>query len=156
MSKKRKAKKSGILEKSLAQILKKIHINHEYDVPYIAGYSLKGTKIYIDRRLPKYMFLKSGRRVDISKYVALHEIVEKGLIKELGNIHYEYAHEVAKLAEENALIKARINPTTYNQFIAKYASKIENEDVTHPPPDLDLKPYRDEKDIKLLKALKKR
>lgn len=157
MSRKRKQRRSGILEKSIHAITKKIKINHLYDVPYIAGYSKNGKIVYIDRRLPLFMRLKNRKhkRINITKFLVLHEVVEKAIIQEVGHIHYEYAHEIASIAEKKAILLEKISLKHYDQFIQKYAKLIEKEKITKPPPDLDLKPYRDEKDFKQLKELLK-
>lgn len=155
MSRKRKRRKAGILEKSLHAIISKIKINHSYDVPYIAGYSKSGKTIYIDKRLPLYLPQKGKHRIRIDKFLALHEIVEKALIKELGHIHYEYAHEIARLAEQTAVRRSKISVKKYDRFIARYSERIEHEKVLNPPPDLDLKPYRDEKDYDLISHLQR-
>src|SRR3979490_2953315 len=57
-------------------------VNHNYDIPYIAGYSKDGHTVFIDRDLPKsFNFL--GRRYRVELFLLTHEIVEKALLDEL-------------------------------------------------------------------------
>lgn len=144
-----------MLNKSIHAIVRKVKINHQYDIPYIAGYSKSGKTIYVDRRLPLYLTTKKNQKIKIEQYLVLHEIIEKSLIKELGHIYYEYAHEIATIAELEAVKRNKINVKEYNEFMAKYAKKIEHEQVRKSPKDLDLKPYLDEKDYQHVSALKK-
>ena len=57
-------------------------VNRDYDVPYIAGYSVDGKTIFIDRHLPRTIrwLLKTVR---VEPFLLTHEIVEKALLDEL-------------------------------------------------------------------------
>ena len=44
---------SVMLDDAVDAILHRIKLDCGYDIPYLAGYSLDGKKIYIDRHLPK-------------------------------------------------------------------------------------------------------
>ena len=57
-------------------------VSHDYDVPYIAGYSIDGNTIFIDRHLPRtiHWLLKTVR---VEPFLLTHEIVEKALLDEL-------------------------------------------------------------------------
>ena len=57
-------------------------VNRQYDIPYIAGYSLDGHTVFIDRHLPRtFRFLMKTVRVE--PFILTHEIVEKALLDEL-------------------------------------------------------------------------
>ena len=57
-------------------------VSHDYDIPYIAGYSVDGKTIFIDRHLPRTIrwLLKTVR---VEPFLLTHEIVEKALLDEL-------------------------------------------------------------------------
>lgn len=133
-----------MLDRAVNGILRRVRIDHRYDVPYLAGYSKDGKTIYIDRRLPEH-FTYRGKQVSTSRYLVLHETVEKVLIDEL-NLHYQYAHQIATQAEEAAVRADKVSWKTYERFMQRHVEKTENERLTQIPKDLDLKPYRDEHD----------
>lgn len=133
-----------MLDRALDSVLRRVRIDRRHDVPYLAGYSKDGKTIYIDRRLPEH-FTYRGRQVSTSRYLVLHESVEKVLIDEL-NLHYQHAHQIATQAEEAAVRADKVSWKTYERFMQRYVEKAEQEPLTRVPPDLDLTPYRDEHD----------
>ena len=135
--------------KALRRRVKKV--DHSYDVPYIAGYSTDARTVYIDRHLPR-SFRSWTSRVYVTPFLLTHEIVEKALLDELG-LHYLHAHQIAIRSERAAVEAAGVSWTTYESFMKKHEKNIEEEALERVPPDLDLTPYRDEKDFKLLRRL---
>jgi hypothetical protein len=131
---------------ALCQRVKKLDRKH--DIPYLAGYSLDGKTIYIDRHMPPSLKYR-GRTIDTDRFLILHEEVEKALIDQLG-LHYLHAHQIATRAEEAAVRAAGITWRDYDRFMQKYVKQIGDERLTKVPKDLDLKPYRDEQDDDLL------
>jgi hypothetical protein len=74
-------------------------VSHDYDIPYIAGYSADGKTIFIDRHLPRTIrwLVKTVR---VEPFLLTHEIVEKALLDDgfpLGGIatYSEGDHTVA-------------------------------------------------------------
>jgi hypothetical protein len=129
-------------------------VNRDYDVPYIAGYSVDGKIIFIDRHLPKtFRWLLKSVRVD--PFLLTHEIVEKALLDEL-RLHYLHAHQIALRAERDAVKAAGVSWWAYQRFMKSYEKTIEEEKLLRVPPMLDLTPYRDERDIALLRRLVRR
>jgi hypothetical protein len=126
-------------------------VDRKHDIPYLAGYSLDGKTIYIDRHMPKSMSY-GARDVDTDRYLILHEEVEKTLIDQLG-LHYLHAHQIASRAEQAAVRAAGIRWRDYDRFMQKYVKRIGDERLTRVPANLDLKPYRDEHDFDLLKRM---
>ncbi len=126
-------------------------IDRDHDIPYIAGYSVDGKTIYIDRHLPR-SFLYWTRRVYVDPFVLTHEIVEKALIDEL-RLHYLHAHQIALRTEQAAVESAGISWRAYNRFTKKHEKHIERERLQRVPRNLDLTPYRDDEDFSLLKRL---
>jgi hypothetical protein len=145
---------SLMLDRAMDAILRRVkRLDRDHDIPYLAGYSVDGQTIYIDRHLPRVMTYK-GRKIDVARYLIMHEEVEKTLIDQLG-LHYLHAHQIATRAEE-ALIRADgILWRDYDRFMQKYVKTVGDERLKKVPKDLDLKPYRDEHDFDLIKRMRK-
>src|SRR4030088_2575466 len=151
-----KHKSEDIEDNVLLDVVKAIHrrvrvVNHNYDIPYIAGYSVDGHTVFIDRHLPR-SFRWLLKTVRVEPFLLTHEIVEKSLLDEL-RLHYLHAHQIAVRAERDAVKAAGISWGAYQSFMKKHEKPIEEERLTRVPRDLDLTPYRDEKDFSLLQRL---
>jgi hypothetical protein len=126
-------------------------VNREYDIPYIAGYSVDGHTVFIDRHLPR-SFRWLLKTVRVEPFLLIHEIVEKALLDEL-RLHYLHAHQFAVRAERDAVKAAGVSWWAYQRFMKQHERQIEEETIVRVPGTLDLTPYRDEKDFKLLERL---
>jgi hypothetical protein len=126
-------------------------VNRDYDIPYIAGYSVDGHTVFIDRHLPR-SFRWLMKPVRVEPFILTHEIVEKALLDEL-RLHYMHAHQIAVRAEHDAVRAAGVSWWAYQRFIHKHEKAIEEEQLKRVPRSLDLTPYRDEKDFALLQRL---
>src|SRR5580704_5694769 len=127
---------SLMLDRALDAIARRVGaIDRGHDIPYLAGYSLDGKRIYIDR------------------YLLLHEEVEKTLIDQLA-LHYQHAHQIATRAEEAAVRADGVSWRAYDRFMQQYVKQMGDERLTKLPADLDLKPYRDEHDYELMRRMK--
>ena len=145
---------SLMMDRALDAVCRRVKkFDRKHDVPYLAGYSLDGRTIYIDRHMPK-SFNFRGRTVETDRFLILHEEVEKTLIDQLG-LHYLHAHQIATRAEEAAVRAHGINWRDYDRFMQKYVKEIGDERLTKVPKDLDLRPYRDEQDDDLLRRMLK-
>lgn len=143
-----------MLERTLDAIAKRLVINRDYHVPYLAGYSTDGTRIYIDRDLPRFLVTKSRRRIEVDRYLLMHEAVEKALI-DAYDLKYQHAHQIA-LRTEEALIRADgFTWREYDKLMQQYIKDVEAAKPLHLPPDLDLKPYIDEHDTELLAEMRR-
>jgi hypothetical protein len=143
---------SLMLDRALDAIVRRVRkLDRAHDIPYLAGYSRDGKIIYIDRHMPRSMKYR-GREIDTDRFLILHEEVEKTLIDQL-DLHYLHAHQIATRAEEAAVRAAGILWRDYDRFMQKHVKTIGDERLTKVPPDLDLKPYRDEHDFELLKRM---
>jgi len=143
---------SLMMDRALDAILRRAKtIDRTHDVPYLAGYSLDGKTIYIDRHMPR-SFKSRGQEIETDRFLILHEEVEKTLIDRLG-LHYLHAHQIALRAEEAAVRAARIAWRDYDRFMQKYVKRFGDERLTKVPADLDTKPYRDEHDTDLLRRM---
>src|SRR5262249_27813203 len=141
-----------MLDRALDAIVRRVKkFDRNHDIPYLAGYSIDGKTIYIDRHMPRTLKVE-GRDVDTDRFLILHEEVEKTLINQLG-LHYLHAHQIAARAEEAAVRAAGLRWRDYDRFMQKYVKRIGDERLRKVPPDLDLKPYRDEHDFDLLKRM---
>src|ERR1044072_904277 len=126
-------------------------VNREYDIPYIAGYSVDGRTVFIDRHLPR-QFRWLMKTVRVEPFLLTHEIVEKALLDEL-RLHYLHAHQIAVRAERDAVKAAGVSWWAYQRFMKQHEKAIEEEKLVRVPASLDLTPYRDEKDFGLLQRL---
>jgi hypothetical protein len=126
-------------------------VSHGYDIPYIAGYSVDGKTIFIDRHLPRTIrwLMKTVR---VEPFLLTHEIVEKALLDEL-RLHYLHAHQIATRVERDAVKAAGVSWWAYQSFMKKHEKQIEEEKLVRIPGTLDLTPYRDKKDFGLLERL---
>jgi len=145
---------SLMMDRALDAVVRRIkRLDRQHDIPYLAGYSLDGKTIYIDRHMPR-SFKFRGRIIETDRFLILHEEVEKTLIDQLG-LHYLHAHQIATRAEEAAVRAAGVEWHVYDRFMQKYVKRIGDERLKKVPKDLDLKPYRDEHDDDLLKRMLK-
>ena len=145
---------SLMMDRALDAVVRRVKkLDRKHDIPYLAGYSLDGKTIYIDRHMPKSFKFRS-RVVETDRFLLLHEEVEKTLIDQLG-LHYLHAHQIATRAEEAAVRAAGVEWRDYDRFMQKYVKHIGDERLTKVPKDLDLKPYRDEHDDDLLMRMLK-
>ncbi len=143
---------SLMMDRALDAICRRVKkLDRSHDIPYLAGYSLNGKTIYIDRHMPQF-FKFRGRKIDTDRFLILHEEVEKTLIDQLG-LHYLHAHQIATRAEEAAVRAAGIGWRDYDRFMQKYVKRIGDERLTKVPDDLDTKPYCDEHDDDLLRRM---
>src|SRR5215469_16070408 len=143
---------SLMLDRALDAVVRRVKkLDRDHDIPYLAGYSKDGKIIYIDRHMPK-SFRYQGREINTDRYLILHEEVEKTLIDQL-NLHYLHAHQIASHAEQAAVRAAGINWRDYDRFMQENVKLIGDERLTKVPPDLDLKPYRDEHDYDLVQRM---
>jgi hypothetical protein len=141
-----------MLDRAINAIARRVGtIDRNHDIPYLAGYSLDGKRIYIDRHLPE-SFLYKGRKIAVDRYLLLHEEVEKTLIDQL-DLHYQHAHQIATRAEEAAVRAEGVSWRAYDRFMQTYVKRMGDERLTKLPPDLDLKPYRDEHDYDLMRRM---
>jgi hypothetical protein len=124
--------------------------NRTYDIPF-AGYSVDGKTVFIDRHLPR-TFSWKGRNVRVEPFLLTHEIIEKALLDEL-RLHYLHAHQIALRAERAAVEAAGVSWSVYDRFMKRFEKPIDAEKLVRVPADLDLTPYRDEKDFGLLHQL---
>ena len=142
-----------MLGNAVKNILRKTKLERGWDIPYLAGYSRNGKIIFIDRHLPQFLITPSGK-YDVFPFLILHEAVEKSLLDELSLV-YQHAHQIALRAEEAAVRAAGIKWKVYDAFMQRYIKSVGHEKLNKIPPDLDIKPYHDEKDTALLKKMQK-
>lgn len=150
-----RTKSEDISDEVLADVVRalnrRVKVDRSYDIPYIAGYSVDGETVYIDRHLPA-TFTHWLNRVRVVPFLVTHEVVEKSLLDEI-RLHYLHAHQIALRTERAAVEAAGVSWSAYEGFMKKHEKPIEEEKLRRVPKDLDLTPYSDEKDIKLLRAL---
>lgn len=142
-----------MMDHAMRAIRSRIHVERNYDIPYLAGYSLDGHMIFIDRHMPK-SFVYRGRRVMTDRFLVVHEAVEKSLIQLLG-MHYLHAHQIALHAEQAAVRAEGIEWEAYDNFMQEYVKVIGDERLSKVPDTLDLTPYKDFHDTAELRQMRK-
>lgn len=142
-----------MMDHAMRTIERRVYIVRDYDIPYLAGYSLDGHTIFIDRHMPK-SFMFRGRRVKTDRYLIVHEAVEKSLIQLLG-LHYLHAHQIALHAEQAAVRAENVDWEAYDDFMQDHIKTIEDERLSKVPETLDLTPYKDFHDTAELKKMRK-
>jgi hypothetical protein len=139
-----------MMNRALEAVVRQIKkVDRRHDIPYLAGYSKNGQTIY--RNMPK-VFTFRGRRIRIDRFLILHEAVEKTLMDHLG-LRYLHAHQIATRAEQAAVRATGVPWHAYDRFMRMHVKRIGDERVSKVPRDLDLKPYQDERDDKLLRRM---
>ncbi|GAA0721393.1 hypothetical protein [Dokdonella soli] len=142
-----------ILDQATTALYESKTIDRKHDVPYVAGYSKDGKTIYVDRELPKFLLYR-GRKLDIVRYIVLHEEVEKALLEYIKGLPYQLAHQLAYHAEEDAVKADRLPWEVYDGWCKRQVRKIGARDLySNCPKDLDLTPYTDERDVKTLRKM---
>jgi hypothetical protein len=143
-----------MLIKSVEEILKRVHLDRDHDIPYLAGYSVDRSKIYIDRHLKKVYEDKQGHHHEVDRFLILHEATEKAMI-DTWNLHYQHAHQIALRAEEAAVRAAGLEWREYDHFMQQWIKRADSEKITKVPAHLDLTPYLDENDHELIKTMQR-
>ena len=145
--------------------------SRNWDIPYLAGYSVDGDKIYIDRDLGLWMY--QGRQVSTNRFLILHERIESACIdaidysrgNDLAQILtmlkmtapddelYFHCHGVATALEEHAVKLAykEAGLSSYNAFMKTQVKRAEDERIRRVPANLDMTPYegKDAQDVRL-------
>lgn len=129
----------------------RFRVDRDYDIPYLAGYSKDGRVVYVDRHLPLTVRF-GGASVAVLPFLIVHERTEKGLEDCLG-LDYEEAHKVATWREHRELLKARRSVKLYEAALDPYIKASQLEQIVKVPRDLDMKPYRDSGDKKLIERM---
>jgi len=141
------------LNHAVREIMQHVRLDRSWDIPYLAGYSLDGKTVYIDRHLPR-TYRSHGRRVRVDPFLILHESVEKALVDHL-RLHYQHAHQIALRAERASVKAAGLSWRPYNEFMMKFVKTAGHEKLSRVPDELHLKPYWDERDIALVHRMQK-
>lgn len=139
-------------------------IDDTYDIATLAGYSMDGRTIYLDRDFCKW--LRSGKvkcagmsEEDIRQALATHEHTEKALLDADNNIDdYLEAHSIAQAAEDN-FVKSKIgNPALYEDALKEAIAFCWRKPLKQNPKELDCEPLVDDPDARsnaVLKELRK-
>lgn len=151
-----------ILNQAMETIDSRFEICRDFHVPYLAGYSEDGERIYIDSRCPDGYIAKVGKHkgkfFQTDRFLQLHEAIEKIILMffcldgELPNGAYQLAHQIAMQPERSAVEAEGGDWTEYQSFMSSWAKSCEREGYENLPDDLDMTPYTDEDDHRMVKA----
>jgi hypothetical protein len=123
-------------------------IDRDHDVPYLSNRSTDGKTVYIDQRVPE--ILPCGIRPD--ETLPWHELSE--FLGENAGLTYQTAHtEVADAIEKRRVEELGGDWKTYSKEITPFIREVGHEGITDVPADLDLRPYEDEDDRKVMAEL---
>jgi hypothetical protein len=143
-----------MLVEAAEAITKDVKIIRDFDVPYVAGYSVDRKSFYIDHALPRGFDMKDGEFFDVTITLILHEVIEAALEKMLPSFPYTGAHQIAFQTEEVAVKAMNADPNQYNDFFNVWIDKIyKRTRFDNCPSDLDLEPYHDELDWTTLRKM---
>jgi hypothetical protein len=145
---------AAMLDKAVAAIVKNCVLDRDHDIPYLAGYSVDRSKIFIDRHLQRVYKDSQGRHHEVDKFLILHEATEKAMI-DTWKLHYQHAHQIALRAEEAAVRAAGLHWHEYDVFMQQWIKRADSDKITKVPQNLDLTPYLDENDNDLIKAMQR-
>lgn len=140
------------VDESINALLAKVTINRDYWIPYLAGYNTdwkdKPT-VFIDYRLGDKIHYK-GKMIEVTRYLLIHECVEKCLMDELG-MHYLLAHNLATGAEKSAVEADGHDWADYTYCLDPYINIVARDQPKGKvsPDNLDKTPYVQEKYPKL-------
>jgi hypothetical protein len=135
-------------------IVNQLEVNSDYDIPYLAGYSVDNPKkVYLDRGL------KANAEITQNMYYALaiHEFTEKTLMNELKNMPYLYfrTHQIAQRTEKDVVESFGYAWIVYqDDLMAKEIERAYANTPTKIPLGLDYTPYIDCKDYNLISKMK--
>ena len=131
-----------------------IRVNHQYDVPYLAGLSVDYKTLYVDKNVPLEIRIKELDKnqytlSNICPFLAIHEFIERKLMRFM---NYDKAHRIANRYEHSEVKKAGFDPDDFQNRIIEYYYKIKRSSKTKliVPDDLYLWPYIDSKDSEIL------
>ena len=145
---------STMLDEAITKLVENVNLDRSYDIPYLAGYSVDHSKIFIDRHLPKTFKDHSGQSHEVDDFLIVHEAVEKAMIY-TWNLSYQHAHQIALRTEEAAVRAAGLEWREYDVFMQQWIKRADSENITRVPANLDLKPYFDEHDNELIKIMQR-
>lgn len=115
-------------------------VNRKNSVPWLAGASgtPSGLPTNIDHRLPRQITVK-GKTFSPDKYLVIHETHEYHLMRK--GTKYEPAHRSALRAEKAAVEADGIDWDGYQEFMHRFAERLEKAPHPNPPKNLYDKNY---------------
>lgn len=138
-----------------ADVLKGVKIIGRFSVPYGAGASKNGRKVYIDKSIQRFPKI-AGKRCDIYRSFAIHEITEWTRMTKYGD-SYKVAHsDYAVPAEKAEVERQGVDWKAYCAWSKIQTSRTEKEtDHDDVPADLYTVPYDEEGDQDLVENAEK-
>lgn len=115
-------------------------VNRKNSVPWLSGASNTptGKPINIDHRLPRQITVK-GKTFSPDKYLVIHELEEYKAMR--AGKKYEPAHRIALRAEKAVVEADGIDWGGYQEFMHRFAERLEKAAHPNPPKNLYDKEY---------------
>ena len=118
------------------------------DVPYGGGSSKDGSKIYIDRRIPRYAKI-DGKTVDLWEAIAEHEIAEKKQLDQ--GKSYAESHITGTHADDADIDHQGVKHADYENYLKPFLERAKREAPKGSvPDDLEDRPYHEMGEANLL------
>lgn len=116
-------------------------VDYSREIPLTGGSSRDGGRYYIDPRVP----------LSLRPFVLRHERVEKAVRDVLGK-SYSVAHRIATGAERIMVEESGRDWEEYKRQIAVPVRQAEKERPKSTPKDLDIGPYKESGEMRLLRS----
>ncbi len=130
-----------------------VKVDHNHQIPYLAGYSISGKTIYFDKNFwPKRFCKYQGRVYDTTDFILLHEVGEKYILDRF-HFTYQVAHHIITHIELKAVDDCKFNSRVYTKFLHPFIEQSYNQKFTNVPKDYDMTPLICEKEHKLIKQI---
>lgn len=143
---------SDVLKAAIDEIVSKVQVSREYDIPYVAGMNTASTTVYIDRHLPVGLCEIKGKQVDVARFIVLHEVIESLLMTRFG-LSYSKAHQVALYAERSAVEAEGVDWYAYDEYIEHWLDKLLEDKCERVPKDLNFTPYLENEEDWVIKEM---
>ena len=143
---------SLMMDRALDAVVRRAKkFDRKHDIPYLAGYSLDGKTVYIDRHMPRVVQIPRPQHRDRS----FSDPARRGRKDADRSARTALSARPSDRDPRRGGGGARrgIKWRDYDRFMQKYVKRIGDERLTKVPNDLDLKPYRDEHDDDLLRRM---
>jgi hypothetical protein len=130
--------------------------NTQYEVPYVGGYSKDGQTIYLDKRFARdavYHSKITNDRINMVPFITYHESIEAAeMQRNRGN--FNPAHRIAEQKMDDLLRKQGIDIEEFCEHLYDWVQFcLLNFDNGAVPPDLDLRPYEQDRLAEVLAKL---
>ncbi|MBI3550613.1 MAG: hypothetical protein HY078_16365 [Elusimicrobia bacterium] len=131
--------RTAAIRRAYAALLKSTKVYTQFDVPFVAGYSQSGERIYVDREVPQSIELRRST-APARGLLVVHERFEKTLLEEF-KLSYQSAHQLALRLERATALAMGVDWEAYDAAMSELIERIGKRAPKAVPRDLDMTPY---------------